>query len=191
MNTIAKIVTTISVSILLTGLTACELEDHDDDHGDGKTTSFNASRLDVAPVQNLLYKEECGSCHFAYQPGLLPARSWQRIMTKLDNHFGENAELDIADRKAIEEYLMKNAAEFSSFKRPQKILASVSESETPLRISQTRYFIRKHHELKKSMVEGNPKVKSFSACDACHVKADTGSFNEHEVRIPGYGSWDD
>ncbi|HPQ24397.1 MAG TPA: cytochrome C, partial [Gammaproteobacteria bacterium] len=47
----------------------------------------------VAPVDNPLYLQECGSCHFAYQPGLLPARSWNNLMGGLENHFGENAEL--------------------------------------------------------------------------------------------------
>ena len=39
---------------------------------------FARPRQDVAPVQSAAYQEECGGCHFAYQPGLLPAASWQR-----------------------------------------------------------------------------------------------------------------
>ena len=37
----------------------------------------------VAPVENPQYLEECGSCHFPYQPGLLPARSWTKVMAGL------------------------------------------------------------------------------------------------------------
>jgi mono/diheme cytochrome c family protein len=33
-----------------------------------------------------LYKQECAACHMAYPPGLLPARSWTRIMSGLDKH---------------------------------------------------------------------------------------------------------
>ena len=51
---------------------------------------------DVAAIANPVYKEECGSCHMAYPPGLLPARSWTKVMSGLDNHFGDNAELDAA-----------------------------------------------------------------------------------------------
>ncbi len=40
--------------------------------------SFFGKELDVAPVKNALYLEECGACHFAYQPGLLPSRSWKK-----------------------------------------------------------------------------------------------------------------
>ena len=30
-----------------------------------------------APANNPLYQKECASCHFAYQPALLPKTSWQ------------------------------------------------------------------------------------------------------------------
>jgi hypothetical protein len=29
----------------------------------------------VAPVSDKFYEKECASCHFAYQPGLLPSKS--------------------------------------------------------------------------------------------------------------------
>ena len=32
---------------------------------------------EVKAVDNVLYKKECASCHFGYQPGLLPSASWQ------------------------------------------------------------------------------------------------------------------
>ena len=32
-------------------------------------------KKEVAPVSNELYKKECASCHFGYQPGLLPKAS--------------------------------------------------------------------------------------------------------------------
>ncbi|NML15911.1 hypothetical protein [Azohydromonas caseinilytica] len=28
------------------------------------------------------YRQECGSCHVAYPPGMLPAASWQRAAVK-------------------------------------------------------------------------------------------------------------
>ena len=33
---------------------------------------------EVKPVTDKRYLKECGECHFAYQPGLLPARSRYR-----------------------------------------------------------------------------------------------------------------
>ena len=41
------------------------------------------------------------------------------------------------------------------------------------------------------MVVNNPRVRSFSNCNACHRYAERGSFNEHEIRIPGYGRYED
>ncbi|WP_456379985.1 diheme cytochrome c [Thiolapillus sp.] len=188
MNIARKLLIVISGILLLAGITACNHDDHE--HG-GESTYKYFTRLDVAPVENAQYREECGSCHFAYQPGLLPARSWQKMMSQLDDHFGENAELDEQSRVAITEYLINNAAEHSAYERSRMILSSLRENEIPLRISETRYFVRKHNELPKSVVQDNPKVGSFAACAACHVNADKGYYDEYEVRIPGYGKWDD
>ncbi len=188
MNMVKNILVVSLASMVLVGISACDDEGHGDDDRD-KGRRF--SSLDVAPVNNAMYAEECGSCHFAYQPGLLPARSWQKMMAGLDDHFGENAELDVSMQKTLTEYLMNNAAEHSSYKRSRKILSSIASGDTPLRITDTRYFKRKHHELSRPMVQGNPKVGSFSACAACHVNADKGSYNEHEINIPGYGGWED
>jgi hypothetical protein len=188
MNMARNILLLSLAGILSASITACGDEEHEDDDRE-KGRRF--SSLDVAPVDNAMYAEECGSCHFAYQPGLLPARSWQKMMAELDDHFGENAELDSSPQMALTDYLMNNAAEHSSYKRSRKILSSIASGETPLRITETRYFKRKHHELSRPMVQGNPKVGSFSACAACHVNADKGSYNEHEINIPGYGRWDD
>src|SRR3989344_6200999 len=51
------------------------------------------------------YTQECAACHTAYPPGLLPAASWNRVMTGLAQHYGTDASLDAAtvrqpDRKS-------------------------------------------------------------------------------------------
>jgi len=140
----------------------------------------------VAPVNNSLYAKECSACHFAYQPGLMPARSWQQLMANLDDHFGDNAELETEDQKALTDYLVKNAAEFSNHKRSVKIMRSLSKDKTPIRIAEIPYIVRKHDELSSKMVNDNP----LSYCDKCHTRADTGSYSERYINIPGYGSWD-
>lgn len=145
----------------------------------------------VAPVENPQYLEECGSCHFPYQPGLLPARSWTKVMAGLENHFEENAELPPEDIKKLTDYLTKNAADNANYKRSRKIMKSLHADNAPLRVSQTPYFIEKHNELSHAMVQDNPKVGSLSMCGACHTKANTGSFSEAEIHIPGFGAWED
>jgi len=145
----------------------------------------------VAPVTNAKYKAECGSCHFAYQPGLLPEQSWKKIMSGLDNHFGDNAELDPAVKTEIQDYLVNNSADKSSYRRSQKIMRYLKDSSAPLRISELHYIKRRHHEIPSRLITGNDKVGSLSHCDACHQSIDQGSFSERQIKIPGYGRWDD
>jgi len=145
----------------------------------------------VAPVNNPQYLEECGSCHFPYQPGLLPARSWAKVMSNLDHHFGENAELPTEDSNLLLEYLLKNAADNSGYKRSVKIMNSLYPNDVPLRVSKTPYFLKKHDELTADMVQKNPKVGSFSNCNACHTQAAKGSFSEQEILIPNFGVWEE
>ncbi len=161
----------------------------DDEHGFFE----RFSSAGVAVVNNALYRKNCAECHFAYQPGLLPKRSWEKMMQAkaLANHFGDNAELDEADRLALLAYLMGNAADDSEYKRSKKMMRSIRADEAPLRITEVSYFKRKHHEISARMVTGNPKVKSWSNCAACHTAAEKGSYSEHGVMIPGYGRWED
>jgi hypothetical protein len=189
MNMYHKLITLLAVVAgisLLLSVTVYGDDDHEEKQG-----WFGQSRLDVAPVKNSTYQAECGSCHFAYQPGWLPQRSWQAIIGGLENHFGDNAELGTADRKNILGFLMTHAADMSNYKRSKRITGSLKQDEIPLRISDTIYFKRKHNEIPASYVKGNKMVGSFSNCATCHTRADSGSFNEHEVNIPGVGRWDD
>lgn len=163
----------------------------DDDHDEKRLLDFSGFRTtDVVPVNNPLYKEECGSCHMTYSPGLLPSDSWKKVMLGLDNHFGENAELDTKTRQEILSYLIENAADNSDYRRSQKFAGTLANKVVD-RITLTPYFIRKHDEIPKRIFTDNPKVTSFSQCSQCHQNADKGSFNEDEVTIPGIGRWDD
>jgi len=152
---------------------------------------FKSSERGVAPVENALYKQECSGCHYAYQPGLLPARSWEKIMKNLDNHFGDNAELSKEDTLKLTNYAVKNASDNSNYKRSKKIHRSISKNETPIRITEVAYIKRKHRELSRRHLADNPEVKTLGNCQACHTKIDKGSFSEREINIPGFGAWDD
>ncbi|MES9899180.1 MAG: diheme cytochrome c [Sedimenticola sp.] len=165
----------------------------DDDVGGGffaKLTGSKSVKRGVAPVNNPQYREECGSCHFAYQPGLLPARSWKRVMAGLEDHFGENAELPKEEVSVLEGYLIKNAAEHSNYKRSVKIMRTLSSNDAPLRTTDTPYITRKHRGLSPRQVADNPGVGSISNCGACHTQAESGSFSERGINIPGFGRWE-
>src|SRR5512139_1675295 len=102
----------------------------------------------LPPVANAAWQAECTSCHEAYHPGLLPARSWQAVMAGLDRHFGENAALDPPTRDDITRFLVANAADRNGNRRSAKIAASIPSAAAPLRITETRYIQNKHDEIR-------------------------------------------
>jgi len=117
-------------------------------------------------------KAECGSCHIAYPPQLLPARSWRALMSGLDKHFGTDASLEPQTAAAITAFFEGNASRETG-----------SSAQPVLRISETRWFVHEHDEV-PGQVWKNPKVKSPSNCTACHRDAELGDFSEHRVSIP-------
>ncbi|MDD2702178.1 MAG: diheme cytochrome c [Sideroxydans sp.] len=145
------------------------------------------------PVKNAAYSEECGSCHYAYPPGLLPSQSWEKLLNAkaLEDHFGENAELDADTLREIRTFALENAADKSYYKRARKIAVATENGEAPLRITEVRYIKRKHHEIPEKMIKGNKDVKSLSYCDACHTQAKNAVFDAETVRIPNYPDWED
>ena len=142
----------------------------------------------VKPVTDKKYQDECGECHFAYQPGLLPAKSWEALLNgeALRKHFGVDAELDDDTLKAIHDYAVDNAADKSYYKRSRKIALATEEGPAPLRITELRYISRKHHDIPEKMIKGNNGVKSLSFCDKCHTQAVQGVYDEDTVAIPNY-----
>ena len=155
---------------------------------------FNFERTkEVKPVTNQQYQDECKECHFAYQPGLLPAKSWEKLLTTdaLRDHFGDNAEMDKDTLRAIHDYAVENAADRSWYKRSRKIAVATTEGPAPLRITELRYIERKHRDIPEKMVKGNKDVKSLSYCDKCHTQAAKGVFDTDTVAIPNHPDWDD
>jgi nitrate/TMAO reductase-like tetraheme cytochrome c subunit len=134
-------------------------------------------------VDNALWRQECASCHLAFHPAFLPERSWRKMMAGLDRHFGENAELDAASTKAIAEFLAANAADRSEGKRARKVAASIAPNQTPLRISESPWFARKHDEVAPATWQ-RKGIGGPANCAACHPRAEQASFSEHEIRIP-------
>ncbi len=161
----------------------------DDDDDDGYRGRYATAQVRGMAEETALYKEECGSCHMAYPPQLLPPASWEKMMNGLEDHFGENAELDSATRQQIALFLEKMSTPRRGEYR--RLLRNLDPNRVPLRITEMTYFKRKHHEIPERLVRGNDKVRSFSQCDACHQDAARGNFDEDRVAIPGVGRWDD
>jgi hypothetical protein len=151
----------------------------------GAHPSWLPQARDLAPVTDERYRTECGGCHFAFQPGLLPAAAWGRLLGALADHFGDDATLDPEVVAGLLDYLTANAADVSPYLRSRAFAARPIATDRPPRITETVYFARKHHAVPPRLVKDNPKVGSFSNCLACHRGAEQGSFNEHQLAIPG------
>jgi hypothetical protein len=136
----------------------------------------------LIPVNNATYSENCGSCHFVYQPGLLPAASWNKILNDLETHFGEPAVIDQNSLKTIAEYLISNAADSSPTEKSVKIMKSLGK-QTPLRITEIPYIQKKHHEISQDIL-ARKSIGSLSNCSACHKTAEKGFYDDDGVVIP-------
>jgi hypothetical protein len=136
----------------------------------------------LKPINNSTYREKCGDCHFVYQPELLPSGSWMKILANLDDHFGEPVELDDDSKRVISDYLSSNGAENSSAKRAVKIMRSLGNL-VPLRITDIPYIREKHHEISSDVLK-RKSVGSLSNCSACHSTAESGIYDDDNVKIP-------
>lgn len=154
---------------------------------DNHSSNPSSSGYDFEPVANATYRFECGACHFAYPPGLLPARSWRRVMNNLETHFGESAELPQKTKESLLTYLVNHSADKTMIKKSKKIMRSMRSSYTPERITKVPYIRNRHFEIPLPMYRDNPDIRSLGNCDACHTRAEEGSFASQEIDVPGFG----
>lgn len=144
----------------------------------------------IKPVDNTIYEKECGSCHFAYPAGLLPSSSWNKMMSNLDKHFGDDATVDEETFQTLVSYLNENSAEKSmQYKRSRKIVENLN-GNIPDSISKMPYMKKKHEDIKEHLIT-QKEVKGMFNCTACHQNAKKGIFSDDDVNIPNYGKWED
>ncbi|MBI4808446.1 MAG: diheme cytochrome c [Nitrosomonadales bacterium] len=151
-----------AVIMLLAGAVAVAQAD-DDEHEGGRRAS----------VSNAKWQAECGSCHVAFPPRMLPAASWREMMSGLGKHFGTDASLEAPVALEIGAFLEKNAG--TGKQEPT--------AKPQLRISETRWFVREHDEVPERVWK-NPLVKSPANCAACHTRAESGDYRERNIRMP-------
>jgi len=116
----------------------------------------------VPPVNHAGTAKECGECHMAFQPALLPAANWERIMDTLQDHFGDDARLPDAQAADIRAYLTSHARRRGDTAR--------------LRITEQPWFVREHHI--RPEVLKRPEIKTISNCAACHRNAERGIYED-------------
>lgn len=129
----------------------------------------------VPKVSDSLYIKECGSCHMAYQPQLLPTQSWEKMMINLENHFGTDASLEKEQVQTLSDYLRKHSR--SSY-----------QDNPEMAISKQRWFVREHRSIPQKIID-QKSIMTIANCAACHTRAEQGDYES--LRIPGYPAWDD
>ena len=133
-----------------------------------------------APVADPVVKEECGSCHLAFAPSMLPASSWQRMMGELKNHFGDDASLDADTTAKIARYLTANAADAGGRRYSGKLLQGVALSSAPQRITELPKWVREHRKV-PDWEWRHKDVRTKANCVACHADAEQGYYDEHSI----------
>jgi hypothetical protein len=127
------------------------------------------------PVADAVVKEECGSCHIAFAPSMLPAGSWTKMMGELSNHFGDDASLDSVTAGRITRYLSENSADSGGQRYGGKLMRGVSTQNPPLRISELPKWLREHSKISADEWKSN-KVGTKANCLACHADAERGYY---------------
>ncbi|SBT05879.1 Diheme cytochrome c [Candidatus Accumulibacter aalborgensis] len=130
-----------------------------------------------APVSDAVVKEECGGCHLAFPPSMLPASSWQRMMSDLKNHFGDDASVDAATAAHITGYLVANAGDTGGRRYSDKLLRGTPTTKAPLRITELTRWVREHREV-PAWEWKHKDVRSKANCVACHAAAERGYYDD-------------
>jgi hypothetical protein len=157
-------------------------------HASAIDDRFDAAKYErggFAPVKDDVYAKECGSCHFAYMPGMLPERSWRKVMATTDKHFGESLGIKPDVARHIESYLVANAADHSPYLGSELMLWELPKDAAPIRITSLPLMRHRHVVIRKLMADTNTPFKVLSNCETCHENAASGSFAYDRIVVPG------
>ena len=106
-------------------------------------------------------------------------------MQGLEDHFGDNAELDTETSTHIANYLTRNALRWGKPTSMSRMLRNMPD-HPPLRITEFPYFLKAHEEIPKKLGVEELDEGFLSPCEDCHKQAAEGIFDS-ESMSPGYG----
>ncbi|MFA7429118.1 MAG: diheme cytochrome c [Rhodospirillaceae bacterium] len=129
------------------------------------------------PVTDPVVQKECGSCHMAFQPAFLPARSWRVMMGTLRDHFGDNASVSEDKVRHITAYLEANAGDTARRGLGPDFMRRIAPTASPQRITETPEFVREHRKVSAHAWQ-RPGVVTKSNCVACHPGAEQGYYDD-------------
>ena len=176
-----KFRTTLGVSMCLVvlGFTFYSFE------GYVNATEFKPYRPFQGPelTQSKTWNDACGECHMPYHPSLLPAKIWVEMFAQQKNHFDEEFEYSLEKIQQLEEYAVRNSAEKLQTEAARFIATTTPDDFSSLRITDTPYW-KAEHESIPATVWKTRKVNGFSQCEACHLDAIQGTFEDGAMDIP-------
>jgi cytochrome b len=106
------------------------------------------------------WTRECGDCHLAYPPGLLPARSWQALLLSED-HFGEALGLGPDSVAALSAWAVPRSAEAGLDEHAVRIARSVPPEQVPQKITELPWWKELHQDTPEADLR----------CEDCHARA--------------------
>ncbi|MBD2487478.1 cytochrome C [Aulosira sp. FACHB-615] len=126
------------------------------------TPTSEIGTVDVVPaVYGLgqeLYIENCGKCHIAIPPEVLPTQTWKNLLED-SQHYGVQLQpLVDPPRILVWRYL-------ANFSRSQR-----NDEETPYRLNKSRLFKALHPKVDL------PRPLQLSSCVSCHPSAEVFNF---------------
>lgn len=160
-----------SAALLASSIAVATASPHGDERKDRRERHPRDRAAPSGAAIDAVYAKECGACHVAFPPRLLPAASWRKIVAGLDRHFGQDAALEPEVRARVEGWLVENAG------RPLR------DGAAPQRITELGWFRHEHRELPRGAI-ARPSVRSMANCAACHSGAERWDFDEDRVMIP-------
>ena len=141
------------------------------------SASMRARDEKVSPINHALTQEECSACHLAFSAAMLSSKSWTRLMSSLESHFGEDASLDEDSVIEIGNYLNSNSADSSwignRFSRGQI-------HDWPIRITETDHWLREHKNQSFQNALNSDDINQ-SDCVACHDNAANGDYRVNDA----------
>ncbi len=110
----------------------------------------------------------------------MPKKSWELIMSDLENHFGDDASLDLETNKNILAFLVQNSAETSTTEASFKFLQSIKNQDI-IALSKTTFWEKTHKDIPKEIFD-NEKIKSKANCKACHSDIEKGLIEDENIK---------
>jgi Dihaem cytochrome c len=131
-----------------------------------------AAQASLAPAASFFHSvkdrtalKECGACHMAYPPALLPGRSWQKIIGNLANHFGEVASLPEKTQADLLLFYVGNAGDSPGGEH--YFMNRLRSGDLPARITQMPFWRGIHGGFGASAFT-RPNVRKPGNCIGCH-----------------------